>query len=87
MSISAEDITAVYKDLRDRQAHPRGHFDKAGRWYSHYPDLVGHVRWPSRHYPYSQMSAARSKKFVRALAETHGCKTVAHLRSLAHSAQ
>jgi len=57
-------IEIVYRMLQDRKVHPSGHFDAAGRFYLQHKELVD-VREPSRAYPYSQMHAGRTKKYVK----------------------
>lgn len=72
-------IERVYRDLQERKLHPSGRFDSAGRFYLDHADLVD-VRSPSRTYPYSQMRAGRTKKYVRAVAQVYHCTTVEDLR-------
>jgi hypothetical protein len=66
-------IINVYNDLKNRVINPSGSFDKAGRFFLEHGDLVN-VREPSRSYPYSQMSAGRSLKYVKKVAEKFGCE-------------
>ena len=73
-------INDVYSALKNREIHPSGKFDSAGRWYAKHDDLIN-VRWPSRAFPYSQMTACRTKKYVKKVAEKFGCMTVADLRA------
>ena len=68
-----EAINKVHALLRDRKIHPCGYFDKAGRWHSDNSDLIK-VRPPSRSWPYSQMIACRSKKYVTACYLKFECK-------------
>ena len=77
-----EEIKEVYIALRDRIKNPVGEFDKGGRFYAEYSDLMN-VRTPSRSWPYSEMKAARTLKFVRALAET--CQNIDELKQKAWS--
>lgn len=72
-------IDVVYQELKERKIHPSGRFDSAGRFYLDHADLVD-VRSPSRTYPYSQMRAGRTKKYVRAVAATYKCSTASELR-------
>lgn len=81
-SVSKGDIKQVYVALRDRDENPRGNFDKQGRFYVIDADLVD-VRSPSFKYPYSQMNAARTAKFVKALAEKYKCQSIEELRAVA----
>jgi hypothetical protein len=72
-------IREVYQELKDRVINPSGTFDKAGRWYSDNPDLIA-VRSQSRAYPYSEMAACRTLKYVVAVAEKFNCKSYKTLR-------
>ena len=69
-----EIIRSVYEKLKNREIHPSGKFDNGGRWYADNADLIC-VRNPSRAYPYSEMSACRTLKYVRKVAEKYNCKT------------
>ena len=71
-------IKKVYQLLKDRDIHPTGKFDSGGRWYAANSDLIN-VRSPSRSFPYSEMSACRARKYVKACAEKFDCKTEAEL--------
>jgi len=82
--VSKEDMKSVYRQLRDREQHPRGSFDKQGRFYLRDGELVN-VRSPSVAYPYSQMQAGRTLKFVKALAEKYKCQTLFELQEVAFS--
>jgi hypothetical protein len=65
-----EEALQEYMDRQSRRHHPRGTFDKAGRWY---PDAAeeqaccGKIRTPSRAYPYSYMTHCRTAEHVAAL--------------------
>lgn len=72
-------IDIVYGMLKSRQIHPSGKFDNAGRFYATHSDLI-RVRPPSRAYPYSHMTACRTKKYVKAVAEKFGCEDVETLK-------
>ncbi|MBH05161.1 MAG: hypothetical protein CMJ20_02450 [Phycisphaeraceae bacterium] len=76
-------IAAVYELLKTRAIHPSGKFDKGGRWFpcEANADLVGHIRSPSRSWPYSYLKACRSKKFVKAVAEKYNAQTVEELKA------
>ena len=56
-----------YLALKNRQIHPDGKFDSAGRWYPSdaetLPCCGGH-RSPSRAYPYSYMTHCRTAEHV-----------------------
>ncbi len=73
-------ITVVYCELKERIIHPTGKFDNGGRWYAENSDLIS-CRTPSRAWPYSQMSACRTKKYVKAVQEQFNCKTIDELRA------
>lgn len=70
VNVSKDDLKEVYLMLKDRKLHPVGEFDKRGRFYLEDDELVD-VRPPSASYPYSQMSAGRTSKFVKAMAEKY----------------
>lgn len=65
-------IKTVYEARRDRIVNPEGKFDNAGRWYpsaaEDADDYTMTVRSPSRSWPYSYLTAARTRKHVKALA-------------------
>lgn len=73
-------INEIYQELKERMIHPTGTFDKGGRWYAENSDLIN-VRSPSRSYPYSEMTACRTKKYVKAVFEKISCKKVEDLRT------
>lgn len=80
-NLSKDDIISIYKLLKQRKIHPPGTFDKMGRFYLDDGELTD-VRTPSVKYPYSQMNAGRTMKFVKALAHKYKCQTVSDLRKL-----
>lgn len=63
----------VYQDRVEREVHPEGEFDAAGRWYptdrEDAGDITGRVRSPSRAWPYGYIKACRSKRHCRVLVE------------------
>lgn len=61
--------------LKNREIHPSGNFDKQGRFYAENADLID-VRTPSRDYPYSQMTACRTLKYVKKVAEKFNCSNI-----------
>lgn len=75
--LTKTDVTAlvkkVYEGRRDRDVHPEGKFDSAGRWYpSEIEDADGDgtcVRSPSRAWPYSYMLRCRTRQHCRVLVE------------------
>lgn len=75
-----EMINQIYMELKERMIHPAGKFDNGGRWYAENDSLIS-VRTPSRAFPYSEMVACRSKKYVKAVFEKFSCKTVESLRA------
>ncbi|MBN2865093.1 MAG: hypothetical protein JXK16_03730 [Thiotrichales bacterium] len=82
--ITPDEIKTVYLALKNREKHPRGYFDKAGRFYVNDSDLID-VRAPSAKYPYSQMQAARTAKFVKALAHKYRVQSLSELKKVAFS--
>lgn len=64
MRVTECEMREVFIMLKNRDLHPRGEFDKQGRFYLDDSELVD-VRAPSYKYPYSQMSAGRTSKFVK----------------------
>ena len=71
-------IKEVYQMLKNRDIHPSGEFDKAGRWSSDNSDLIN-VRTPSRAYPYSEMTACRTLKYTKAVAIKFNCTNKSQL--------
>ena len=67
-----ENIKEVYYLLKNRIINPSGYFDKAGRFWLENGDLIN-VREPSRSWPYSQMMAGRTLKYVKAVAKKFEC--------------
>ncbi len=64
--------TAVTEYLRrqERLAHPFGRFDRAGRFYlaeAEQRECCGSIRCPSRRWPYSQLTHARTAEHVARL--------------------
>lgn len=80
MSILMPELEAVYSKLQERELHPRGAFDKRGRFYLEDGELVN-VRAPSARHPYSEMLAGRTFNFVLAIAEKYRCATQSELES------
>lgn len=54
-----EIINEVYAQLKNREIHPSGTFDSAGRFHAANFDLIS-VRAPSRAWPFSHMVACRT---------------------------
>lgn len=86
IGVSSADMKKVYEMLKNREIHPEGEFDKMGRFYLEDYDLVD-VRSPSVKYPYSQMNAARTSKFVKAMAEKYKVQNIEQLISLFRKAK
>ena len=76
-----EQIKNVYTLLKNREIHPTGTFDNAGRFYAKHEHLIN-VRTPSRAWPHSHMLACRTLKYVKAVAEEFKCETEEELRKL-----
>lgn len=81
IGVTKDELKQVYVMLKERKLHPRGEFDRAGRFYLDDADLVD-VRPPSTKYPYSQMSAGRTAKFVKAMAEKYKVQNLEQLIAL-----
>ena len=79
--ISKEALKEVYTLLKERKIHPVGIFDKRGRFYLEDDELVD-ARSPSAAYPYSQMNAGRTSKFVKAMAEKYKVQSKEELLAL-----
>ena len=70
--LQTQKIAIVYFALKERLIHPEGEFDKQGRWYPSDEENCGVSRThrsPSRAYPYSYMTACRSRKHVKDVSE------------------
>lgn len=78
MKTKEQIINEVYQMLKDRIINPQGTFDSSGRFYLSNNDLIN-VRTPSRAYPYSEMNAGRTKKYVAKVCDKYGCTTVRQL--------
>ena len=77
-------INEVFQQLKERDIHPAGNFDNAGRFYpaDHLYNFVSHLRSPSRSWPYSYMQGCRTKKFVRHVAEEFSPSSTEELRDI-----
>lgn len=75
--MSDMDVLAfIYDRRQSRDIHPRGAFDKAGRWYPSDEETAsccGHVRSPSRTHPYSYMVHCRTRKHLNTWYLEHVC--------------
>lgn len=77
-----EMVQQVYEMLKNRSINPSGSFESSSttsRWHATHDDLIN-VREPSRAYPWSEMAACRTKKYVKAVQEKYNCETVEELR-------
>ena len=79
-NVSQEEMKEVFLMLKNREIHPRGEFDKQGRFYLKDAELVD-VRSPSVRYPYPQMNAGRTAKFVKDMAKKYKCQSKGELLS------
>lgn len=70
VGVTKDELNQVYEMLKNRELHPAGEFDKRGFFYLEDYELVD-VRAPSVKYPYSQMKAGKTSKFVKALAQKY----------------
>lgn len=80
IELSRDVYKEVYVMLKDRALHPTGSFDKAGRFYLKDSELVD-CRRPSAKYPYTQMNAARTASFVKAISRKYACSSKEELLS------
>jgi len=74
-------VEEIYQALKNREINPSGTFDKGGRFYAENSDCIN-VREPSRRWPYSEMVACRTKKYVKKVAEKFHCETKEQLRNV-----
>jgi redox-regulated HSP33 family molecular chaperone len=73
-------IDTIFVDLQKRKINPSGEFDNAGRFYAENGNLIN-VRAPSRKWPYSQMVACRTRKYVLAVAKYFACQSEQDVRN------
>ena len=71
-------INEVFRQLKEREINPTGTFDRAGRWYAHNSEFIS-ARPPSRAYPYSEMGACRTKKYVTKICFSKNITTLIEL--------
>lgn len=67
-----ERATRMYRARQERQEHPRGSFDRAGRFWLDDDErqaCCGRIRTPSRAWPYSEIKHARSAEHVAAVCD------------------
>lgn len=74
-TFSKSDIQTVYEARKNRLVHPNGKSDNGGRWYpsedENADNYTDRLRSPSRSWPWSYMTGARTRKHVAALAEAN----------------
>lgn len=64
-SVRVRQAAHEYIDRRDRNTHPQGEFDQAGRWYpAEHEDCDHSVSPPSRRFPYRYMVHCRTALHV-----------------------
>lgn len=71
---SKQQIDAVYQARKQRLIHPVGTFDNGGRWYPSSDETsswLNDIRSPSRAWPYSYMTACRTRGHCIRLAVEH----------------
>lgn len=78
---TTEMIQKIYQELKARDIHPTGIFDKEGRFFLENSELIS-VRSPSRAWPYSEMAAGRTRKYVKKVQEKYSCKNIIELRAM-----
>ena len=66
-------IQEVYLMLKNREVNPCGSFDNAGRFWGREEEFLKNIRTPSRAFPYSHMSALRTKKYVKYINKKYRC--------------
>lgn len=74
-------VDEVYEALKDREIHPAGEFDNAGRFYAENSHLLS-CRTPSRAHPYSQILSCRTRRYVKWRVMSTGISDVKRLRGL-----
>jgi hypothetical protein len=73
-------VNSVYEQLKNRDIHPAGEFDSGGRYYAHdnLRDCFS-ARSPSKAWPYSELTACRSRKFVTNVLSKYNIKSEKNL--------
>lgn len=74
----------LYALSKARQIHPKGHFDSGKRWYPNetLKAVMGSIRAPSRRWPFSYLTHARTKAFITRLLTHYGVKDFDSARAL-----
>lgn len=65
--MTINDAVQMYIDRKNRNGHPEGEFDNAGRWYPAQHEQCAcckYIRQPSRAYPYSLMVHCRTAEHI-----------------------
>ena len=75
MADTTKAIKEVTRQLKARIVHPSGTFGRGKKFTATNGDLIS-VRSPSHRYPFSEMNACRTEKYVTKVAEKFGAKTV-----------
>lgn len=68
-------VNKVYEMLKDSEVYPSGYFEKANKFYADNSHLIS-CRAPSRAFPYSELNACRTKKYVAKVLQYYNCKSV-----------
>ncbi|MHA2811590.1 hypothetical protein ACRZ5S_04420 [Vibrio scophthalmi] len=68
-------VNKVYEMLQDSDIYPSGSFGTANRFYADNSHLIS-CRSPSRSFPYSELNACRTKKYVAKVMQYYNCKSV-----------
>ena len=73
-------INKVFDLLKKRLINPSGKFDSGIRFYAKNQELID-VREPSIRFPYSQLLACRTRKYVSKVYDKYECKDLFDLIS------
>ncbi|EHR0227836.1 hypothetical protein KS670_003396 [Vibrio parahaemolyticus] len=68
-------VNKVYEMLQDSEVYPSGSFETANKFYADNSHLIS-CRAPSRAFPYSELNACRTKKYVAKVLQYYNCKSV-----------
>ncbi|HAS6095595.1 TPA: hypothetical protein I7145_13185 [Vibrio vulnificus] len=68
-------VNKVYEMLQDNDVYPSGSFETANKFYADNSHLIS-CRAPSRAFPYSELNACRTKKYVARVLQYYNCKSV-----------
>ncbi|MDD9157462.1 hypothetical protein PVK64_14910 [Aliivibrio sp. S4TY2] len=67
-------VNKVYEMLKNSEVYPSG-MTKANKFYADNSHLIS-CRAPSRAFPYSELNACRTKKYVAKVLQYYNCKSV-----------